>query len=423
MFENIIGQADVLRTISGELAGGSFPRAALFFGPPYAGKLSTALETARVLTCRAGGAEWSCDCLACRNQRELIHPHTVMLGFRYSEVEIAASSDALCRSPRLSTQFLFLRAVRKLVRRFDPLVWDAEESRMRTAQDRAGRVEELLAAVAPGAELPEGEALAAALEKILEACAELSSLVKNDAVTIGQVRKLSAWARLTASDSRKVAVIENADRMQESARNALLKLLEDPPSGVNLILLTTRRSAVIPTVLSRLRPYPFLPRSEEEERDVLAKIFRDETRRFPGLRAFFLAWKQLNPEALARMSAAFLENVTAGSGPAPDILAELAELTTGGAAREGAAAFLEDLVGYLGGILRQGAAPLETLEAWNACVREAVSRLELYNMSAQTVLESLFLQMRAAWAAGIPAAGGGRAAAGAGSAFPRGGPA
>ncbi len=91
MLENIIGHAALVAEIRAELASARFPRAVLFVGPPYAGKLSTALETARVLTCREGTAAWSCDCVSCRSQKELTHPHTVLLGFRYADVEIAAS--------------------------------------------------------------------------------------------------------------------------------------------------------------------------------------------------------------------------------------------------------------------------------------------------------------------------------------------
>jgi DNA polymerase III subunit delta' len=405
MFENILGHGELLKTLSAELAAGQFPRAALFSGPPYAGKLSTALEAARILTCREGGGDWSCECQSCRMQRELLHPHTVLLGFRYSDVEIAASADALLRSPRTSTRFLFLRAVRKLLRRFDPTVWDAEDSRLKAALEHAARIEELLAPVTPGAPELAGDALSRQLEKILEASAALAATVKNDNIGIAQVRALSGWAHLTAAGSRKLAIIENADRMQESARNALLKLLEEPPEGVHLILLTTRRSAITPTVLSRLRPYPFMPRSPEEERAVLEKIFRTEGGRFPGLRAFFLAWKQLSPEALSRMAAAFMEMVAAGADPAPDVLGELQELSSGPNQREAAGALLEEIATAIGGMLRAGAADLGTMEAWSTALREAGSRLEQYNMNPQGVLESLFLGMRATWRAGRPAGG------------------
>src|SRR5208337_2133480 len=107
MFENIIGQAETIRSLRGELAQGRFPRSSLFFGPAYAGKLSTALEAARVLTCAEGRGEWSCECGSCRMQKELSHPQTVLVGPRYADVEIAASADALMRSRKTATLYLF----------------------------------------------------------------------------------------------------------------------------------------------------------------------------------------------------------------------------------------------------------------------------------------------------------------------------
>jgi DNA polymerase-3 subunit gamma/tau len=39
---------------------------------------------------------------------------------------------------------------------------------------------------------------------------------------------------------------------------------------------TARRAAILPTILSRLRPYRFFPRTEAASRLVLKKIFRRE---------------------------------------------------------------------------------------------------------------------------------------------------
>jgi DNA polymerase III delta prime subunit len=396
MFENIIGQKETVGTLTAELAAGSFPRAALFFGPPYSGKLSTAMEVARVLTCARGGSEWACDCSSCRLQRELSHPHTVFLGFRYSEVEIAASADALRRNPKPSTQYLFLRAVRKLLRRFDPTVWDTDESRMKSAGERISAIEEMLQELTPGKSIPVDSE--ATLEKVIEECVALSSVVKNDHISIGQVRKLAAWAHLTASDSLKVALIENADRMQESARNALLKLLEEPPSGVCLILLSTRRSAIIPTVLSRLRPYGFLPRSNSEEKEVLSKIFRDDTGRYSGLRSFFLAWKEISSEELARICRRFLQRVTEVDGAWGDVLEDLAELFKGRGPREKEAvmSFFEELTFFMQCGLREASVGIDALEEWNGALREAQFRMDSLNMSPQVTVEGLFHRMRRA---------------------------
>ena len=39
---------------------------------------------------------------------------------------------------------------------------------------------------------------------------------------------------------------------------------------------------------------------------------------------------------------------------------------------------------------------METLEEWTDAVKEALARIETYNMSPQTALESLFYRMRGA---------------------------
>jgi DNA polymerase III delta prime subunit len=403
MFENIIGQTRTLAALSTELSAGTFPRAALFYGPAYSGKLSTALEVARILTCRTGKGDWACECSSCRMQRELAHPYTVLMGYRYSEIEIAASADALLRGPRTSTRYLFLRAVRKLLRRFDPVIWDAEETRMRGVQERISRIEELLEKISPGSTLADpgskADGLDVSLQRIIEECTELAAQSRNDHIAIGQVRKLSAWAHLTATDSLKVALVENADRMQESARNALLKLLEEPPDGVRLILLSTRRSAIIPTVLSRLRPYSFFTRNQREEQDVLAKIFHDETGRFSGLRSFFLAWKEISSEELARICRGFLGRVMSVDAPSADILKELGGLLTGSTLKdkEAVLSLLEEITLFMQCALRQSRIGLEILEEWNRSVREAQAKVELYNVNPQAAVECLFLQMRAAF--------------------------
>ena len=410
MFENIIGHAATVQVLRDELGRGRFPRASIFFGPPYTGKLSTALEAARVLTCREGRAEWSCACQSCRLQKELAHPHTVLLGARYVDVEIAACAGVLMRSRKQPTQYLFLRAVRKLTRRFDPAILDTDDTKLKGALDRVAQIEELLDELQPGKELPPERELGVLLEKVMSASVQLAAQVRADGITVGQVRKLAAWTHMTATESRKVAILENADRMQESARNALLKLLEEPPEAVNIILLSTRRAAIIPTILSRLRPYPFDQRSPAEEKEVMAKIFREETPAFEDLRGYFLAWKEINPEKLTILAGKFLDQViSAEDQPAFDVAEELSQLLPDRKGRrerspkETIISFLEELTFRFLALLRDGRGSMETLEEWNAAVREALMRLDMYNMSPQTVLESLLYRMR--HAAGQEAAG------------------
>lgn len=62
----------------------------------------------------------------------------------------------------------------------------------------------------------------------------------------------------------KVFIIHDAEKMQPTASNTLLKTLEEPPSDTQFILLTSEPSLLLPTILSRCSKLPFYPVPEEE---------------------------------------------------------------------------------------------------------------------------------------------------------------
>jgi DNA polymerase III subunit delta' len=68
----------------------------------------------------------------------------------------------------------------------------------------------------------------------------------------GTVRRLIAdLALLPVEGGHRVAIVERADRLNEDAQSALLKLLEEPPAGVTIVLCADRDDLLLPTVLSR----------------------------------------------------------------------------------------------------------------------------------------------------------------------------
>jgi DNA polymerase III delta' subunit len=68
----------------------------------------------------------------------------------------------------------------------------------------------------------------------------------------GTVRHLiSEVALLSVEGGARVAIVEQAHRLNEDAQNALLKLLEEPPPGVTLILCADDEECLLPTVRSR----------------------------------------------------------------------------------------------------------------------------------------------------------------------------
>ena len=72
-----------------------------------------------------------------------------------------------------------------------------------------------------------------------------------------------------ARGGRKVAIVDDADAMNEEAANAFLKTLEEPPEGSVLILIGTSAETQLDTIISRCRVLRFDPLSAAELAAVL----------------------------------------------------------------------------------------------------------------------------------------------------------
>jgi DNA polymerase-3 subunit delta' len=82
----------------------------------------------------------------------------------------------------------------------------------------------------------------------------------------GKMRQISAEATRGLIDQlqqspavapRKVAILHEVDRMNITAANIFLKTLEEPPANTQLLLLTTRPYALLPTIRSRVLQFRF----------------------------------------------------------------------------------------------------------------------------------------------------------------------
>jgi DNA polymerase III delta prime subunit len=405
MFENIIGHTTLIQTLQAELEANAFPSAVLFYGSRFSGKLSTALEAARVLTCSQGG-KWSCSCGACRKQRLLIHPNILLLGWRYFDLEIAAAADVLRRTQRLSAQYLFVRSVRKLTRRFDPILWEGEETKIRKVESALVEIEEHLDTFEPvfsGDPVMSYDRLSERLDRVVALSQTLFKALSSDNVPISQLRRASSWLHMTAlagetsPEGRKIVVIENADRMHDSSSNYLLKLLEEPPPASCLILTTTRRSAVIPTVRSRLRPYLFSERDPSGQAEVLRRVFHEQNGDYRDLREYFLYWQDVNPAQLGKLARRFVESVLENredplSGE--DVLAEVRKNLKPKTARGFVASFLEELLRQMLVLLREQTLNPFLMGRWNEVIRRHQQAFAAFNQQPGLTLESLYYTLR-----------------------------
>lgn len=79
-------------------------------------------------------------------------------------------------------------------------------------------------------------------------------------IKVDDVREVERLSALTPIESdRRVVIFDQADRMNPSTANSLLKLLEEPPPHCVFLLLTERRASLLPTVRSRCTPIRLAP--------------------------------------------------------------------------------------------------------------------------------------------------------------------
>ncbi|MBI3447739.1 MAG: hypothetical protein HY049_02275 [Acidobacteria bacterium] len=79
-------------------------------------------------------------------------------------------------------------------------------------------------------------------------------------IRIDEIRSLRHQASARPFEGRRsVFIIDPAERMTAEASNALLKTLEEPPSGSCIVLIASDPAALLPTVRSRCRLVPFHP--------------------------------------------------------------------------------------------------------------------------------------------------------------------
>ena len=82
---------------------------------------------------------------------------------------------------------------------------------------------------------------------------------------VGAIRELEREAHFRPFESdKRIFIINDAEKMNDSSANALLKTLEEPPATTYLILITSRPDALLQTIRSRCQMIRFAPVSVGE---------------------------------------------------------------------------------------------------------------------------------------------------------------
>ncbi len=212
MFESIVGQESAKNKLCSMIESGRLSQTLLFVGPYGVGKSETALEMARMLLCENGINSGCTSCGSCGRASAIEHPDLyVMFPFKARPMKSENYSSWLES---------FLEHKKILANElYAPVVYER------------GRqiVKELVSDVQ---------------EKLQESSFE---------------------------GGAKVCIILSADRLNDKTANSLLKVLEEPPEEVYLILTSERLTSILPTIVSRASIIKFRRLKVEEIEEYFEK--------------------------------------------------------------------------------------------------------------------------------------------------------
>lgn len=390
MFDNLLHQ-NVTSLLKADIQNDRLPGSILFAGPDSSGKLTAALEVARVLSCKNKG-EWLCTCSSCVKSKSLTLSNLLLAGPRDCILEIAAAKSSFLKSALnndthiVATRYLFLRAVRKLTLRFDQILWQNDDKLSKLSAFTSS-INESLEEIDFPHEIPSYESLVKICDSIYKQCEKLEADYMYDSLPVNQIRNASAWAHITVAEGKKVIIIEKADRMLESVRNAMLKILEEPPANTIFILTTSRKGAVMPTILSRVRPYIFMERTPLQQKELVSRIYHEEVD--IDLDSYLHTFLPIAPSVIKENAENFFNKIAnSGIPEVQKIVSNCGKFDPRVLMR----IFLEDIIE----ILKQYNTTPSGIEASAECIKsikKCWNNITIYNQTPQAALENLLREI------------------------------
>ncbi|MEA1874265.1 MAG: DNA polymerase III subunit [Bacteroidota bacterium] len=222
-FKDIVGQepikARLIQTVNDERIN----HAQMFYGPPGSGKLPLAIAYAQYINCQNRSKTDSCGtCPSCKKYQKLIHPDLHFVFPVFKDKNNKPISDHFIQKWReinLETPYFTFNQ------------W---------------------------------------LDKIASENKQ-ASIYRDEAQEI--IRKLSLK---TYESEFKVMIIWLPEKMNITAANKLLKMIEEPPPKTVFILISENRGTVLPTIMSRTSPVRVPPIAEEDMSKYLVDTFSAE---------------------------------------------------------------------------------------------------------------------------------------------------
>jgi DNA polymerase-3 subunit delta' len=280
-WQHIIGNTRVLQALRRVARSGSLGHAYVFSGPDGCGKLLASLAFAREINCRCGGGAQPCE--ACRSLDTLSHLEVLVITdankprwFKRRDLLRRLGLDG-ADSLRLYAETVvgvyekgYLEDPMPRIEDDDvvdgfSIVTDNLFGRGSVPKEcyTPGQVSEAIRKALDRGDLSQAEF--GLLRELYEQ--PLSVMPYRGTIHLAYVTPRKDWkftrpiqtflSVRSMLGGRKVVIIDDAEKMTEQAQNCLLKTLEEPPPDSVLILVTSDRHSLFPTIVSRCQVINF----------------------------------------------------------------------------------------------------------------------------------------------------------------------
>ncbi len=355
-------QEHIADLLCAQVEGGELPGAMLFCGPRFAGKLHCAYQLASELgAVRSGGFALSAS--------------------RDFQLQVSFAIDCFCSNPSLFTRAFLLENMGLFLSQFHSALM--VDDKMDASADSVDEIKSLLGRLS-STDSP--RRLGGELQGAFDSASKSLRALRGRGLGIAQVRSLQSWAYMTnASDGCRFIVLDNIEDANDSVKNSLLKILEEPPQGVAFVLISAHPERVMPTILSRARRYYFPPISSEGKRRLLASLGKAD----PS--------PQLSLEdSFASLVSSSLSCGNIAKGFLDDTGFDIAGLLQAVVDQRVAGLFFRQLAAEVQELLRQGLISDHEAQSLAAEIRDTARRAEVFNQNPKLTIEALFYRIGAA---------------------------
>lgn len=391
MFEQLSRfQPGMAQQICSQIEGGTFSQVSLFGGERYSLRLSFALETIRALSCTEGGRD-TCSCESCRKFANLSVSNVVIVSQR-DHVSIIETS--LATFSRLANDFsrnLVIRSIRILLLQYHPALFGGTlTASQNSLSDAASVLNEQLLELAGkrDVDVKEAKKISDELRSSLKSLYAASR--KSSTISINQVRSLSEWTSQTSmGDGKRFIIIEALEDTNTSARNSLLKMLEEPAKDTYFFLISEYPGRIMQTILSRVRRYAFPPLTETALAAYLEPYYPGD-RHYDSLEMFYLESGGMDVKKSRELARQLSESVVyhrqLGSAELSLLIQEVEKM-------QSQELLYKALLEEFHEALHAKIINLDRMQRFSVLLNTTSSNAKLFNQNAKLTLEALYYRL------------------------------